>query len=180
MVSKIIAFFCQVGTAGKDALAEISVHRNICQNRPFGNHPVMRTPETCAFDFQDHPDLLLRCLEARDSKHGSRDSKSLAHRSARSETYLRSEKLRKSLMSVIFLPVILRLETAAPIFGPRLAFFGPFCWKSPMPIKFLVLGGGGGAVLGFLEGGGVKVPILFLPILFLWAWGFFREKTGKP
>ena len=36
-----------------------------------------------------------------------------------------------------------------------------------MPIKFLLLEGGGG-VLGFLEGG-VEVPILFL-----WARGFFR------
>ena len=35
-----------------------------------------------------------------------------------------------------------------------------------MPIKFLPLGG----VLGFLEGGGG------LPILFLWAWGFFQKK----
>ena len=34
-----------------------------------------------------------------------------------------------------------------------------------MPIKFLVLGGGG---RGFFEGG------LEVPILFLWAWGFFR------
>ena len=34
-----------------------------------------------------------------------------------------------------------------------------------MPIKFLLLGG----VLGFLRMGGVEVPILFL-----WARGFFR------
>ena len=33
-----------------------------------------------------------------------------------------------------------------------------------MPIKFLSLGGG---VVGFLGGGGVEVPILFL-----WPWGF--------
>ena len=37
-----------------------------------------------------------------------------------------------------------------------------------MPIKFLLLGGGGS--WNFLEGG-VEVPILFL-----WAWGFFRLK----
>ena len=34
-----------------------------------------------------------------------------------------------------------------------------------MPIKFLLLGGGGGS--GFLEGG-VEVPVLYL-----WARGFF-------
>ena len=38
-----------------------------------------------------------------------------------------------------------------------------------MPIKFLLLGG----VLGFFFEGGVEVPILFL-----WAWGFFRWKIG--
>ena len=36
-----------------------------------------------------------------------------------------------------------------------------------MPIKFLPLGGGGGGALVFWKGG-VEVPILFL-----WAWGFF-------
>ena len=43
-----------------------------------------------------------------------------------------------------------------------------------MPIKFLVLGGGG---LGFFEavgGGGVEVPIVFL-----WAWGFFSENSRR-
>ena len=44
-------------------------------------------------------------------------------------------------------------------------FLGSFCWKTPMPIKFLLLGGG---FWVFLEGG-VEVPIIFL-----WAWGFFR------
>ena len=52
-------------------------------------------------------------------------------------------------------------------FHGRLAFFGSFCWKTHMPIKFLVLGG----VLGFFRG--VEVPILFLC-----AWGFFRIKKG--
>ena len=52
----------------------------------------------------------------------------------------------------------------------RLEIFGSFCWKTPMPIKFLLLGGGAGC---FLEEG-VEVPILFL-----WAWGFFRPKTPE-
>ena len=46
-----------------------------------------------------------------------------------------------------------------------LEIFGSFCWKTPMPIKFRLLGGG---VWVFLEGG------VGVPILFLWAWGFFR------
>ena len=36
-----------------------------------------------------------------------------------------------------------------------------------MPINFHLLGGGG---RGFFGRGGVEVPILFL-----WAWGFFRR-----
>ena len=36
-----------------------------------------------------------------------------------------------------------------------------------MPIKFLLLGGGGRGFFFGRGGGGV-------PILFLWAWGFFR------
>ena len=40
-----------------------------------------------------------------------------------------------------------------------------------MPIKFLLLGGGGS---GFFRRGGVEVPILFL-----WAWGFFRENPVR-
>ena len=58
-----------------------------------------------------------------------------------------SEKL-KSLMSVIFLPAILEPEMAAPILWVP-GIFGSFCWKTPMPIEFLVLGG----VVGFFEGG---------------------------
>ena len=55
--------------------------------------------------------------------------------------------IRKSLMSVIFLPVIMWPEMAAPILWAS-EIFGSF----PMPIKFLVWGGGGG--LGsFGEGG---------------------------
>ena len=37
-------------------------------------------------------------------------------------------------------------------FDGRLGFFGSFCWRNPMPIKFLVLGGGGG-FWACLEGG---------------------------
>ena len=40
-----------------------------------------------------------------------------------------------------------------------------------MPIKLLLLGGGG--FWAFLEGG-VEVPILFL-----WAWGFFRSHMTR-
>ena len=40
-----------------------------------------------------------------------------------------------------------------------------------MPIKLLLLGGG---VRGFVEEGGVEAPILFL-----WAWGFFRLKEVR-
>ena len=39
-----------------------------------------------------------------------------------------------------------------------------------MPIKFLVLGGG----LCFFGRGGVEVPIIFL-----WAWGFFRGQEDQ-
>ena len=45
-------------------------------------------------------------------------------------------------------------------FYRRLAFFGSFCWKTPMPKKFLLLGGGG--VLGFLsKGAGWKCQFYF-------------------
>ena len=37
-MSKIIAFFCQGSTAGKDCLEEIAVQGIICQSDPFGNH----------------------------------------------------------------------------------------------------------------------------------------------
>ena len=59
-------------------------------------------------------------------------------------------------------------------FCGRLAFFGPFCWTTPMPIKFIVWGGVGGSLKG-----GVEVPILFL-----WVWGFSdilrRSDTRTP
>ena len=49
-------------------------------------------------------------------------------------------------------------------FYGHLAFFGSFCWK-PHAHKIPPFRGG---CWGFLEGGGE------VPILFLWAWGFFR------
>ena len=36
---KIIAFFCEGSTAGRDFLEETSLRGNICQNYPFGNNP---------------------------------------------------------------------------------------------------------------------------------------------
>ena len=39
--TKIIAFFCQGSTAGKNFLEDISVQGNICQNHPYGSHPSM-------------------------------------------------------------------------------------------------------------------------------------------
>ena len=47
-------------------------------------------------------------------------------------------------MSVICPPAILGPEMGATKSYGCLAFSGSFCWKGPMPIKFLVLGGGGG------------------------------------
>ena len=42
-----------------------------------------------------------------------------------------------------------------------MAFFGSFCWKTPMPIKFLLLGGG---VLGFFRGGGGSAYFIFMGV----------------
>ena len=53
-------------------------------------------------------------------------------------------------MSVVFPPAILRPAMAAPIYG-HLALFVSFCWKTTLPIKFLVFGGVG---LGFFGRGG--------------------------
>ena len=66
--------------------------------------------------------------------------------------------IRNSLMSVIFPPAILRPEMAAPILWAP-GIFGSFCWKTPMPIKFLLLGGGGGMI--FLLKGGWKCQFYF-------------------
>ena len=48
-------------------------------------------------------------------------------------------------------PAILGPDVAAGILNSRAPgiFWGSFCWKTPTPIKFLVLGG-----LFFLKGGG--------------------------
>ena len=59
---------------------------------------------------------------------------------------------------------------AAPILWAPCIFGVLSAGKTSMPIKFLLLGGGGFWV--FL-GGGVEVPILFS-----WAWGFFRRKAS--
>ena len=44
-ISKIIALFCQGSTAAKDVFEKMSVQGNICQNRPFGSHP-LATPRS--------------------------------------------------------------------------------------------------------------------------------------
>ena len=82
------------------------------------------------------------------------------------QTDLLLGRVRKSVMSIEnFRPQFWGQKWLSQFYG-RLAICGSFCWKTPMPIKFLLLGG----VLGFL-GGGVEVPILFL-----WARGFFRKR----
>ena len=68
-------------------------------------------------------------------------------------------------MSVKFLSAILGPEMAAPILwtpGKNASVLQ----EKPMSIKSLVLAGGGGVFWVFWGGGGV-------PILFLWARGFF-------
>ena len=74
---------------------------------------------------------------------------------------LKNSMIRKILVSVKFLPAILGPEMAVPILWTP-GKMRSFCRKKNL--KFLLLGGGGG-ILG-LRGGGV-------PILFLWARGFF-------
>ena len=68
---------------------------------------------------------------------------------------------RKSVVSIKFPPVILGPEMAAPILWAP-GIFGSFCWKTPMPIKFLLLGGGGFWV--FLEGGGGSANFIFMGV----------------
>ena len=68
-------------------------------------------------------------------------------------------------MSIKFPPAILGLEIAAPIlWAPGIFWF--FLQENPHAPKIPPFRGG---VLGFFKRGGVEVPILFL-----WAWGFFR------
>ena len=70
-----------------------------------------------------------------------------------------SPRLRKSVMSIKFPPAILGPEMAAPILWAP-GIFGSFCWKkTPMPIRFLLLGGG---VLGFLGRGGGSANFIFM------------------
>ena len=57
-------------------------------------------------------------------------------------------------MSVIFPPAFLRPEMAAPILW-LLGLFVSFCWKTRVPIKFLLLGVGVGRLVLFLGGKGV-------------------------
>ena len=68
---------------------------------------------------------------------------------------------QKSAMSIKFLPQF----WGRKFMGAWHFWF--FLQENPMPIKFLLLSGGG-CWFFFFEGG-VEVPILFL-----WAWGFFR------
>ena len=67
-------------------------------------------------------------------------------------------------MSITVPPTILGPEFRKWLrqFYGRLAFFSSFCWKTPMPIKFLLLGGGGCWV--FFEGGGWKCQFYFMGV----------------
>ena len=72
---------------------------------------------------------------------------------------------RKSVMPIKFPPAILGPEMAAPIlWAPGIFWF--FLLENPHAHKIPPFRRG---CWGFLEGGGVEVPILFL-----WPWGFFR------
>ena len=75
---------------------------------------------------------------------------------------------RKSVMSIKFLPAILGQKWLCHFYG-RLAFLVSFCWKTPMPIKFLLLGG----VLVFFRRGGWKCQFYFYG-----RGDFFREFPG--
>ena len=67
-------------------------------------------------------------------------------------------------MSIKFPPVILGPEMAAQILWAP-GIFGLFLLENPHAHKIPPFRGG----CGFFWKGGVEVPILFL-----WAWGFFR------
>ena len=78
-------------------------------------------------------------------------------------------KIRKSVMSIKFPPVILGPQMAAPILWAP-GIFGLFLLENPHAHKIPPFRGGSWF---FLEGG-VEVPILFL-----WAWGFFRKNDSE-
>ena len=60
------------------------------------------------------------------------------------QTQLRNitTRVRKSVVSIKSPPAMLGPEMAAPILWAP-GIFGSFCRKTPTPIKFLLLGGGG-------------------------------------
>ena len=76
------------------------------------------------------------------------------------QTFLKNVQCQKILVSVKFLSAILGAEWLRQFYG-RLEKC-VLSAEKPMSIKFLLLGGD----FGFWPGGGV-------PILFLWARGFF-------
>ena len=78
---------------------------------------------------------------------------------------------RKSLMSVIFPPANLGPQLAAPILWAP-GIYWCFLLENSHAQQIPRSRGGGSWV--FLEGG-VEVPILFL-----WAWGFFRLMCASP
>ena len=75
----------------------------------------------------------------------------------------RKHTIREILMSVLFPPATLGPEMAAPILWAP-GIFGSFCRKTPMPIKFLFLGGGGGGVSGRFQKGGGKCQFIFMGV----------------
>ena len=78
------------------------------------------------------------------------------------------------MVSIKFPPAILGPEMAAPIlWAPGIFWF--FLLENPHAHEIPPFRGGGGGFWVFLEGGGVEVPILFL-----WAWGFFRIAAIPP
>ena len=79
------------------------------------------------------------------------------------------QKLGKSVVSIKLLPVILGPEMAATILWAP-GIFGLFLLKNPHAHKIPLFRGG---FWVFFRKGGVEVPILFL-----WAWGFFFRKNG--
>ena len=77
-------------------------------------------------------------------------------------------RVRKSVVSIEFPPRDSGAGNGCANFMCAWHFLVLSAGKLRVPIKFLFLGGGGSS--GFFLEGGVEVPILFL-----WAWGFFRQ-----